>query len=83
VADAQDTPLSVSSNAELSSGEGWIRHLPPLQRSTNVASSAFPTAVQAFDELQDTLFSSAEMLPARRGVCSIAHRLPFHLRPAA
>jgi hypothetical protein len=69
LADVQDTPLNVFDTADASFGDGWTRHLLPLQRSTNVPSSAFPTAVQAVDELQDTPLSSVEVRPTIRGVC--------------
>src|SRR6516165_7849710 len=58
-------------------GVGWMRHRVPFHRSARVLPLlAFPTAVHAEADAQETLLRKAP--PAGLGVVWIRHRVPFH-----
>lgn len=79
VADTHDTPQSQSSS-EPGVGVGWVDHLPPSQRSANVANWPFgpgpyPTATQAVADAHDT---ALRPLGPSSGVGWSDHLDPFH-----
>src|SRR6516165_7164929 len=63
-------------------GVGWMRHLPPLHRSTTVSGGKpfglNPTAVQTVRAGQATLASPTGRPPAGLGVAWTCHSWPFH-----
>jgi hypothetical protein len=78
----QDTPKRAVPGAPAGLGTGWMLHFLPSQCSASVPvgfselSVRAPTAVQATDDVQDTL--ARKPPPARLGVCWIRHFAPSH-----
>src|SRR5215470_3430589 len=80
-ADAHATLLRKPPPAE-GLGVGWMRHRVPFHRSASGAEApwlltAWPTAVHAEGDEQDTLTSALSLAPRGLGVGWMAHLLPF------
>src|SRR6266536_3313205 len=81
--DVHATPLRKPPGDE-GAGTGWIRHFVPFHRSAKTPTGVpelleeFPVAVQADDDVQDTLSNVLGAAPAGLGVGWMRHRLPSH-----
>src|SRR5215470_11634707 len=64
-------------------GVAWMRHLVPFHRTARGSEApwlltAWPTAVHAEGDVQDTLNSALNLAPRGLGVAWMAHLLPSH-----
>jgi hypothetical protein len=84
VPDVHDTPYGYVAFAPVGAGTDWSDHVVPFHRAAHGSStlelfSYQPTAVQAFDAVQDTPDKRLFSVPVGSVMVWIFHSVPFHV----